>query len=77
MRCTNENVMVTWIAPKANQIHAFCVSKYSSEAQMPLPGRMPKQAISYTRHNSSSNNDILMLSKRHIEFIDINPTFEQ
>ena len=44
---------------------------------MPLPGRMPKQAIFYTLHSSSTNNDILMLGKRRIEFTDIKPTFEQ
>ena len=44
---------------------------------MPLPGCIPKQAISYTLHSSSSNNDILMLGKRRIEFTDIKPTFEQ
>ena len=44
---------------------------------MSLPGCMPIQAISYTLHSSSSNNDILMLGKRRIEFTDIKPTFEQ
>ena len=44
------------------------------KAQMTLLGCMPKQAISYILHTSSSNNDILMLGKRRIEFTDIKKT---
>ena len=49
--------------PKANQIHDFCVIKYSFESSNAFTGCMPKQAIFYTLHSSSSNNDIVMLGK--------------
>ena len=72
--------MVTCIAPKANQIHHFCVNKYSSKSSNAFTrvyAYYIKQAIFYTLHSSSSNNNILLLGKHRIEFTDIKPTFEQ
>ena len=55
----------------------FVSRNIHQKAQMTLPWRMHIQAISYALQSSSSNNDIFMLVKRHIEFPDIKPTFEQ
>ena len=69
--------MVTCIAPRPIKCMIFKSINIHPKAEMPLPGCLPKQAISYTLHSSSSNNDIVMLGKRRVKFTDTKPTFEQ